>query len=105
MPFKTGLLCGAFVSKYMLEIKLGLQRGFPRSIIFSTPWTIDNTICNTILFIQYVRRRPAMHIEGFNMHALEGAIHFDRSISFVAVAAMCFDKPISFWRAQQYVSY
>ena len=22
-----------------------------------------------------LRRRPAMHIEGFNMHALEGAIH------------------------------
>jgi len=37
-----------------------------------------------------------MHIEGFNMHALEGAIHIDISISFVAVAAICIDKPISF---------
>jgi len=37
-----------------------------------------------------------MHIEGFNMHALEGAIHIARSISFVAVAAICIDKPISF---------
>ena len=33
-----------------------------------------------------------MHIEGFNMQALEGAIHIARSISFVAVAAICIDK-------------
>ena len=39
-----------------------------------------------------LRRRPAMHIEGFNMHALEGAIHIARSISFVAIAAICIDK-------------
>ena len=39
-----------------------------------------------------LRRRPAMHIEGFNMHALEGAIHIARSISFVAVAAICIDE-------------
>ena len=29
-----------------------------------------------------------MHIEGSNMHALEGVIHIARSISFVAVAAI-----------------
>ena len=39
-----------------------------------------------------LRRYPAMHIEGFNMHALEGAIHIARLISFVAVAAICFDE-------------
>ena len=34
-----------------------------------------------------------MHIiEGFNTHALEGAIYIARSISFVAVAAICIDK-------------
>ena len=33
-----------------------------------------------------------MHIEGFNIHALEGAIHIARSISFVAVAAIRIDK-------------
>ena len=34
-----------------------------------------------------------MHIiEGFNTHTLEGAIHIARSISFVAVAAICIDK-------------
>ena len=33
-----------------------------------------------------------MHIEGFNMHALEGAIHIAISISFVAVAAICIDN-------------
>ena len=46
--------------------------------------TLDNTICNTILFIQY--------IEGFNIHALKGAIYIARSISFVAVAAICIDE-------------
>ena len=39
-----------------------------------------------------LRRRPAMHIEGFNIHALEGAIHIARSTSFVAVAAVCIDN-------------
>ena len=33
-----------------------------------------------------------MHIEGFNIHALEGAIHIARSILFVAVAAIWIDK-------------
>ena len=33
-----------------------------------------------------------MHIEGFNIQAREGAIHIARSISFVAVAAICIDK-------------
>ena len=33
-----------------------------------------------------------MHIEGSNIHALEGAIHIARSIYFVAVAAICIDK-------------
>ena len=33
-----------------------------------------------------------MHIEGFNIHALEGVIHIARSISFVAVATICIDK-------------
>ena len=33
-----------------------------------------------------------MHIEGFNMHALEGAINIARSISIVAVAAICVDN-------------
>ena len=33
-----------------------------------------------------------MHIEGFNLHALEGAINIARSISFVAVAAICIDN-------------
>ena len=37
-----------------------------------------------------------MNIEGFNIHALKGAIHIARSISFVAVAAICIDKPIYF---------
>ena len=64
-------------------------------LVLSTPWTI-----------RYVRRyfsfnilhsHPAMHIEGFNIHALEGAIHIARSISFVAVAAIyVLIKPISF---------
>ena len=39
-----------------------------------------------------LRSHPAMHVEGFNIHALEGAIHIARSISFVAVAAICIDK-------------
>ena len=30
-----------------------------------------------------------MHIEGFDIHALEGTIQIARSISFVAVAAIC----------------
>ena len=34
-----------------------------------------------------------MHFEGFNIHALEGAIHIiARSISFVAVVAIYIDK-------------
>ena len=36
-----------------------------------------------------LRSHPAMHIESFNIHALEGAIHIARSISYVAVAAVC----------------
>ena len=35
---------------------------------------------------------PSMHIEGFNIHALEGTIHIARSISFVAIVAICIDK-------------
>ena len=54
--------------------------------------TLDNTTCNTILSFNMLRRRPAMHIEGFNMHALEEAINIARSISIVAVAAICIDK-------------
>jgi len=49
-----------------------------------------------------------MHIEGFNIHALEGAIHIARSISYVAVAAVCIfiDKTNIFLMspAIQYVS-
>ena len=33
-----------------------------------------------------------MHIEVFDIHALEGAIHIDISISFMAVSAICIDK-------------
>ena len=33
-----------------------------------------------------------MHFEGFNIHALEGAIYIARSISFVAIAAVCIGK-------------
>ena len=55
-----------------------------------TPWTIRYVI--RYFSFNMLRRRPAMHIEGFNMHALEGAIHIGRSISFVAVAAICIDK-------------
>ena len=59
-------------------------------MILSTPWTIRhviryfsfNTLCS----------HPAIHIEGFNIHALEGPIHIAISISFVAVAAICIDK-------------
>ena len=59
-----------------------------------TPWTIRYVI--RYFSFNMLRHRPAMHIEGFNMHAIEGAIHIDRSISSVAVAAICIDKPISF---------
>ena len=55
-----------------------------------TPWTIRYVI-RYFSFNMY-RRRPAMHIEGLNIHALEGAIHIVRSILFVAVAAICIDK-------------
>ena len=56
----------------------------------STPWTIRYVI--RYFSFNMLRRRPAMHIEGFNMHALEGAIHIAISISFVAVAAISIDK-------------
>ena len=59
--------------------------------------SISFTPCTIRYVIRYfsfnmLRRRPTMHIEGFNMHALEGAIHIAISISFVAVAAICIDK-------------
>ena len=60
------------------------------SSINFTPWTIRYVI--RYFSFNMLRRRPAMYIEGFNMHALEGAIHIARSISFVAVAAICIDK-------------
>ena len=56
----------------------------------TTPWTIRYVI--RYFSFNMLRRRPAMHIEGFNMHAIEGAIHIARSISFVAVAAICIGK-------------
>ena len=56
----------------------------------STPWTIRYVI--RYFSFNMLHRHPAMHIEGFNMHALEGAIHIARSISFVAVAAIRIDK-------------
>ena len=61
---------------------------------FFSPWTIRYAI--RYFSFNVLRRRPAMYIEGFNMHALEGAIHIARSISFVAVAAICIDKTIIF---------
>ena len=39
-----------------------------------------------------LRSHPAVHIEGFNIHAFEGAIHTARLISFVAVATICIHK-------------
>ena len=56
----------------------------------TTPWTLRYLV--RYFSFNMFRRRPAMHFEGFNIHALEGAIHIARSISFVAVAAICIDK-------------
>ena len=56
----------------------------------STPWTIRYVIRS--FSFNVLRRHPAMHIEGFNIQALEGAIHIARPTSFVAVAAVCIDK-------------
>ena len=58
--------------------------------VFITPWTIRYVI--RYFSFNMLRRRPPMHVEGFNVHALEGAIHIARSISFVAVAVICIDK-------------
>ena len=58
--------------------------------VSSTPWTIRYVI--RYFSFNILRCHPAMHIEGFNIHALEGVIHIARSISFVAVAAISIDK-------------
>ena len=55
-----------------------------------TPWAIRYVI--RYFSFNILRSHPAMHIEGFNIHALEGAIHIAWSISFAAVAAICIDK-------------
>ena len=65
-----------------------------RKVSKVTPWTIRYVI--RYFSFNMLRRRPAMHVEGLNMHALDGAIHIARSIPFVAVAAICIDKPKSF---------
>ena len=39
-----------------------------------------------------------MHVEGFNIHALVGAIYIALSISFVVVAVICIDKTNIFLR-------
>ena len=58
--------------------------------ISSIPWTIRYVI--PYFSFDILRSHPAMHIEGFNMHAVEGAIYIARSKSFVAVAAICIAK-------------
>ena len=67
---------------------MGLTRRENLDII--TPWTIRYAI--RYFSFNILRSHPAMHIEGFNIHTLEGAIYIARSISFVAVAAICIDK-------------
>ena len=56
----------------------------------NTPWTIRYVV--RYFSSNILRSHPAIHIEGFNIHALQGAIHIARSILFVAVAAICIDK-------------
>ena len=59
-------------------------------ILSITPWTIRYVI--RYFSFSILHSHPAMLIEGFNKHALEGAIHIARSISFMASAAICIDK-------------
>ena len=53
------------------------------------PWTIRYVI--RYFTFNILRSHPAMHIEGFSIYALEGALHIAISISFVAVAAICIE--------------
>ena len=65
-----------------------------RSNKYTTPWTIRYVI--RYFLFNILRNHPAMHIDGLNIHALEGAIHIARSVSFVAAAAIhVLIKPIN----------
>ena len=67
-----------------------------------SPWRMRYVI--QYFLFNKLHSHPAMHIEGFNMHDLEGAIHIARSIYFVTLPAICIDRPIYFCRVKQCVS-
>ena len=95
--------CGGFVvqqdMKHVLRSMCVLVNVFVAQVlyssrrnvyIFTTPWTIRCAI--RYFSFNILRSHPAMYNEGFNIHALEGAIHIARSTSFVASSAICIDK-------------
>ena len=83
---------GGFVVHYFKSAGLPLHTELSVEVQQITPWTIRYVI-KFHTFHSNICTVTRQCILKASTYALEGAIHIARSISFVAVAAICIDKP------------